>query len=254
MCANGATKHNLRHVRTGPQVIPEFFPRPSALPQVSATIIAMTQRSGRHHNKHHNRQRHYQKPPRKPYRKRQTSNHEVLLTLGVVVVLGLIALSTRLSGDSLPLLAALVTLICCAVFAGISFIAFRKHQKLRAIELSGVDVMDGFVFEEYVEQLLKHQGFQNVKLTEKYDLGIDAIADRDGERWGIQIKRNRGKTKAESVRQAVTALNHYRCTRAMVVSNSTFTGAARQLAASNKCVLVDREQLGQWIVAYRHRG
>jgi restriction system protein len=188
----------------------------------------------------------------RPYKKRQTSNNEVALTIGIAVVLGLAALSTRLSGDSLPLLLACLALLACIVGAVVSFVAFRKHQKLRAIQLSGVDVMDGFVFEKYVQELLKNQGFANVRLTEKYDLGIDAIADKDGERWGIQIKRNRGKTKAESVRQAVTALNHYRCTRAMVVSNSQFTGAARQLAASNQCALIDRQQLSAWIFAYQH--
>lgn len=169
------------------------------------------------------------------------------------MVFGLIALGTRFSGDSLPLLLALLALLISLALAGVTFVAFRKHQQLRAIDLSGVDVMDGFVFEKYVQELLKNQGFLNVRLTEKYDLGIDAIADKDGERWGIQIKRNRGKTKAESVRQAVTALNHYRCTRAMVVSNSLFTGAAKQLAASNHCVLVDRQQLGEWIFTYQHR-
>lgn len=197
------------------------------------------------HNRDHQQYR--------PHRKRQASNNEVLFTLGIVVVFGLVALSARFSADSLPLLIALIVLVMAVVFAFISFMAFRKHRQLRAIQLSGVDVMDGFVFEKYVEQLLKNQGFSNVRLTEKYDLGIDAIADKDGERWGIQIKRNRGKTKAESVRQAVTALSHYRCTRAMVVSNSSFTGAAQQLATSNKCVLIDRQQLGEWIVAYQHR-
>ena len=159
----------------------------------------------------------------------------------------------KLSDDALPVLIASLVLIVASAIAVFSFIAIRKNQKLRAIQLSGVDVMDGFVFEKYVAELLKNQGFNNVRLTEKYDLGIDAIADKNGEKWGIQIKRNRCKTKAESVRQAVTALNHYKCSRAMVISNSQFTGAAKQLAASNRCILIDRQQLGEWIFAYQHR-
>lgn len=214
---------------------------------------AMPQQHYRNHNKHSNK--HYSRPPHRPYnrRKRQANSSELFLTVLVVGVFVLGAAAMRISDDALPVLVASVVLVAAVVVAVLSFVAIRKNQKLRAIQLSGVDVMDGFVFEKYVEELLKNQGFHNVRLTEKYDLGIDAIADKDGEKWGIQIKRNRGKTKAESVRQAVTALNHYKCTRAMVVSNSQFTGAARQLAESNRCVLIDRQQLGEWIFAYQHR-
>jgi len=191
--------------------------------------------------------------PKYPRKKRQANGSELVMTLIVVVIFVLAAFATRISSDSLPLVIAFLVLIAASVLAAMLFVAFRRNQKLKAIQLSGVDVMDGFVFEKYVAELLKDQGFSNVRLTEKYDLGVDAIADKDGERWGIQIKRNHGKTKAESVRQVVTALNHYQCTRSMVVSNSLFTGSARQLAASNNCILVDRPVLGEWIVAYQHR-
>lgn len=201
----------------------------------------------------HNRPKQYNKKPYYPRRKRQAAPQEVTFTLIVLVVFGVAALGSKMSSDSVTYIAAIVVLLIGCVAAFVFYQAFRKQQQLKAIQLSGVDVMDGFVFEKYVAELLKNQGFTHVTLTEKYDLGIDVIADRDGERWGIQVKRNRGKTKAESVRAAVTALTHYKCTRAMVISNSLFTGSAKQLAQSNACVLVDRAQLGEWIVAYQHR-
>ena len=155
------------------------------------------------------RHKHYQRPQKpnrnRHYRKRQATSNELFLTVLVIGVFALVAGAMKLSDDALPVLIASLVLIVASAIAVFSFIAIRKNQKLRAIQLSGVDVMDGFVFEKYVAELLKNQGFNNVRLTEKYDLGIDAIADKDGEKWGIQIKRNRGKTKAESVRQAVTA-------------------------------------------------
>ncbi|MGF7228720.1 MAG: restriction endonuclease [Candidatus Saccharibacteria bacterium] len=208
-----------------------------------------------HHNRHQN-----SRPPRpyvqrKPYygKKRQANSRELSLTLAVIVVFAVAAIGSRLSSDSLPYIIAVVVVLLGMAAAIVFYMAFRKQRELRAIQLSGVDVMDGFVFEKYVAELLKNEGFTQVTITEKYDLGIDVIADRDGERWGIQVKRNRGKTKAESVRAAVTALSHYKCTRAMVVSNSLFTGSARQLAQSNNCVLIDRGRLGEWIVHYQHR-
>jgi len=203
-------------------------------------------------NQNYRRTPSYAKRPY-PYRKkRQTSGNEVVLTLIVVAVFGIGAAASQLSSDTVPVLIAGLLLVAMVVIAIIAWMGFVKHRKTRAIQLSGVDVMDGFVFEKYVVELLKNQGYTHVRLTEKYDLGIDVIAHKDGEVWGIQVKRNRGKCKAISVRQAVTALTHYNCTRAMVVTNSMFTGAAKQLAASNNAVLIDRPQLGGWIVALQH--
>ena len=193
--------------------------------------------------------------PKRPYpyrKKRQASSNEVVLTLIVVAIFGVGAAASQLSGDTIPVLIAGLILVAAVVIAIMLWVSFINHRKTRAIQLSGVDVMDGFVFEKYVVELLKNQDYTHVRLTEKYDLGIDVIAHKDGEVWGIQVKRNRGKCKAISVRQAVTALTHYNCTRAMVVTNSMFTGAAKQLAASNNAVLIDRPQLGSWIVDFQH--
>ena len=199
------------------------------------------------HNRH--------SPGNRPYqpRRRQAGKHDFVLTALILAALVIAAWATTLSAQSLTIVAIIGILVILAGMWIIILKGVRKQQQTKAIQLSGVDVMDGFVFEKYVLELLKDQGFQHARLTEKYDLGVDAIADKDGERWGIQIKRNHHKTKAESVRAAVTALNHYQCTRAMVISNNFFTGSARQLAESNRCVLIDRRQLGSWIAQYQRR-
>lgn len=211
-------------------------------------------------NKNYRKPPYSQRPhgqrPNRPYpyrRKRQATGNEVILTLIVIAIFGIGAAASQISTDTVPVLIAGLVLVAAVVVGIMVWIGWNNHRKTRAIQLSGVDVMDGFVFEKYVVELLKNQGYTNVRLTEKYDLGIDVIAHKDGEIWGIQVKRNRGKCKAISVRQAVTALTHYNCTRAMVVTNSTFTGAAKQLAASNHAVLVDRPLLAQWIVALQHQ-
>jgi restriction system protein len=103
--------------------------------------------------------------------------------------------------------------------------------------------MDGITFEYYVAQLLTRQGYINVSLTEQYDYGVDIIAEKDGLRWGIQVKRYSGLVKAEAVRQVVTGLRLYNCDRAMVITNSRFSAVARRLASGNDCVLIDRTGL-----------
>jgi HJR/Mrr/RecB family endonuclease len=110
-----------------------------------------------------------------------------------------------------------------------------------------IDSMTGLEFERCVAGLLEHQGYTNVELTEKYDYGVDIIADKDGIRWGIQVKRYSGLVKADAVRQVVTALKKYDCDKAMVITNSTYSMVAKDLASCNNCVLIDRGILLHWV-------
>jgi restriction system protein len=110
-----------------------------------------------------------------------------------------------------------------------------------------IDRMTGLDFESYIASLLRIKGYKHIRLTEKYDYGIDIIAKKDGIKWGIQVKRYSGLVKADAVRQVVTALKKYHCDRAVVISNSSYSQVARELAKSNNCILVDRKQLAEWI-------
>lgn len=123
-------------------------------------------------------------------------------------------------------------------------LVIRREQ---SFVLSDVDQMDGLQFERYISTLLARHGFTGIELTEQYDLGVDIIAHKNDERWGIQVKRYSGLVKAEAVRQVITGLKLYGCDRSMVITNSNYSKIARQLAAGNNCVLVDRQQLAQLI-------
>lgn len=142
-----------------------------------------------------------------------------------------------------------VILMTVIVFAILKY--HHMQRKLRALEIANIDEMDGIKFEAYVAELLKNQEFTHIELTEKYDYGVDIIARKGGITWGIQVKRYKDPVKAAAVRQVVTALTHYKCSRAMVVTNSTFTRPAKVLALDNNCVLIDREMLSTWIVQFQ---
>jgi len=120
----------------------------------------------------------------------------------------------------------------------------RKFRTVRRdLHLRDIDTMSGIDFEYYIAQLLIGLGCDNVLLTEKYDYGVDIVAEKDGIRWGVQVKRHSGLVKAAAVRQVVTGLRLYGCDRAMVITNSTFSNVAQRLAAGNDCVLIDRTRL-----------
>lgn len=102
-----------------------------------------------------------------------------------------------------------------------------------------VDNLNWYEFELYIANWLKAQDYTDVRLTEKYDLGIDIIAKKGGVIWGIQVKHSKNVIKIEAVREVVAALKIYGCERAMVVTNSSFTERVKVLAKSNNCVLID---------------
>lgn len=155
--------------------------------------------------------------------------------------------------DKYPYLPTLAVVVAFSLVSLLVFLAVRRylHNKhlYDAISLSSVDTMDGLGFERYLADLLKKRGYTGIRLTEKYDFGVDLIAKKDGITWGIQAKRYKSPVKAEAVRQAYTALNRYGCSRAMVITNSRFTRQAQTLASDNNIPLIGREELAEWIYA-----
>ncbi len=126
----------------------------------------------------------------------------------------------------------------------VAYIAWR-YLVNRHADLMDIDSMDGIAFERYVADLLRNNGYHNISLTERYDYGVDIIAEKDGIRWGVQVKRYSGPVKADAVRQVIAGLRVYGCDRGMVITNSTYSEFAKRLAAVNDCILIDRKGLKQ---------
>lgn len=133
--------------------------------------------------------------------------------------------------------------MCC--FLLLLKLSWKLLGHHRFAQRKNIDVMNGLEFEHYCAGLLRKNCFHNVSLTEKYDFGVDIIAEKDGKRWGIQAKRYSGLVKADAVRQAVTGLKLYDCDRVMVITNSAYSIVAQRLATGNDCVRVDRAGLKQ---------
>lgn len=171
---------------------------------------------------------------------RRRSNTSSDLSFVIVVLLGSVAWTHRaqLVQVAYVALGVMGCLLLLKLF-------WRLVTRRRFAEPRDIDGMNGLEFEQYVAMLLRASGFRNVSLTEKYDFGVDIIADKDGIRWGIQAKRHSGLVKASAVRQVVTGLKLYGCDQAMVVTNSTYSATAWRLANANDCVLIDRTRLKQ---------
>ena len=129
--------------------------------------------------------------------------------------------------------------ISAAIVLLLIFLAARKKTE----EISP-DEMDGRGFEQYCAHLLSGNGWEIVSVTcASGDYGADILAEKDGVLYAIQCKRYEKPVGVAAVQEVVAAMAHYKCRRAAVMTNSTFTRQAKALAQENGVALWDNEEL-----------
>lgn len=103
--------------------------------------------------------------------------------------------------------------------------------------------MDGYEFEEFVANLFEEMGYDTRVTKKSGDQGVDVIAESPFETLAIQAKNLSSKVSNSAVQEIVAARNPSEADKAMVVTTSSFTRSAKQLAKNNNVRLVDREEL-----------
>lgn len=111
-----------------------------------------------------------------------------------------------------------------------------------------VDLMSGDEFEQFVAKLFDGMGYKTTVTQHSSDFGVDVIAEKDGVKIGIQAKCYSGSVSNSAVQEVAAGMKHYKCDRGMVVTNSTFTKAAIELAKSNSIQLWSRKVLEEKIL------
>lgn len=114
-----------------------------------------------------------------------------------------------------------------------------------------LDGMSGHDFEYAVADLLFHNGYRDVTVTQgSGDFGIDILARRKNVKYAIQCKRFSSKVSVSAVQQAGSGTDFYHCDAAAVITNSTFTNPAIKLAQTTGVRLWDRNFLEELIDNY----
>jgi restriction system protein len=107
-----------------------------------------------------------------------------------------------------------------------------------------IDKLDGKEFEGCLAAMFTVLGYR-VELTEWFDYGADLVVSIDGHRTAVQAKRHDGCVGEKAVQQVVASRAHYRCDRAVVVTNSELNRRARRLALDNDVEILERPELTQ---------
>lgn len=107
-----------------------------------------------------------------------------------------------------------------------------------------IDRMNGHQFEYYCAELLKRNGYRNVKVTPgSGDNGVDILAERDGFSYAIQCKCYSKKLGNKAAQEAFSGCTYYGCDKAVVLTNSYFTEPAKDAARKTGVILWDRDTL-----------
>lgn len=103
-----------------------------------------------------------------------------------------------------------------------------------------IDHMEGHAFEHFCAQLLRHNGFQDVQVTQASgDYGVDILAEKDGVTYAVQYKCYTEPVGNHAVQEAHSGAAYYHRMVAAVMTNNRFTPAARETARELNVLLWD---------------
>ncbi|MCP0886968.1 restriction endonuclease [Ligilactobacillus sp. WILCCON 0076] len=115
-------------------------------------------------------------------------------------------------------------------------------------EISMLDSIDGIEFEKYIAYLFKYLGYTNIIRTQDTnDQGLDVIAEKNGEKVGIQCKLYSSPVGNFAVQQVIAGKTFYKLDKAMVITNNFFTDSAMKLAFGTDVILMDKGKLNKLI-------
>lgn len=122
----------------------------------------------------------------------------------------------------------------------------REQSGLKPIEyeLKRINGMDGTMFENWCVNLLLRSGFQTAERTGKSgDQGVDIVAVKDSIRYAIQCKCYSSHLSNTPVQEVLGGKAMYNCHVGVVMTNSTFTKGAVELAQKHGILLWDQEHI-----------
>jgi len=96
-------------------------------------------------------------------------------------------------------------------------------------------------------------GYTVVQTSLSGDQGADLIISKNGEKTVVQAKKYAGKVSNKAIQEIAAAKDHYKAQKAIVITNSSFTKSAIDLALSNNVELWDGLKLKDTIQSLKSK-
>ncbi len=109
------------------------------------------------------------------------------------------------------------------------------------------DVTSGKEFELFLERLFKSLGYKTIHNGKSGDQGADLIIEKNNYVYAVQAKCYTNKVSNTPIQEVVASLKYYNANQGVVVTNSTFTQGAQDLAKVNNVILIDGKALNYLI-------
>ncbi len=123
----------------------------------------------------------------------------------------------------------------------------------RFVTMYQVDAMGGYDFEKFLVELFQTAGYDIEETKLSGDQGADLFVTRFGKKIVIQAKNYSGTVGNSAIQEAIAAKNFYGCDEAMVVTNSSFTRSAIELANAVTVRLIGRRELQGYLDDHNQR-
>ena len=124
---------------------------------------------------------------------------------------------------------------------------FQKNietDKKKAPTIADIDGMEGHQFEYWCADLLKKNGFSDVKVTPgSNDQGVDILATKEEIKYAFQCKNYSSAVGNTPVQEIHAGKEFYKCHIGVVMTNNYFTKSAKELASETGVLLWDRDKL-----------
>ncbi len=115
-------------------------------------------------------------------------------------------------------------------------------------EMKILDQSTGLEFEIEIANILTLIGFEEVTVSKgSGDQGIDIFAKKDGKKFGIQCKKYSSSVGNKAVQEVISGKEFFNLDKAIVITNSSFTTSATELAFKANVTLWNRMNLEQII-------
>ncbi len=143
----------------------------------------------------------------------------------------------------------LQVIIACIITYMVIIIYWKVRYRIRlaGATIQQVDKMTGEQFEDFLAICYRKRGFEVQTTPKTCDFGADLLLKdpKTGQKICIQAKRYKNLVGEEAVQQTLSGREYYKCDKAMIITNSHYTDAAKALAKKCNIKMIDRYSLGK---------